>query len=31
MADKTNYLASHFFFVPSDYFLQLLRLCDFAF
>jgi len=31
MADKTNYLVSLFFFVPSDYFLRFLSLRDFAF
>ena len=30
MADKTNYLVSHFF-VSSDYFLQFESLRDFAF
>ena len=30
MADKTNYLVSHFF-VQSDYFLQFGSLRDFAF
>ena len=30
MADKTNYLVSHFF-VPSDCFLQFESLRDFAF